>query len=149
MITALQSYAKRRTDAQISPTGTLYVVWSEFMTQEPYTSEMKMLRVGWDTPLSANPQPEVVGSPRDFGLAAYPNPFNATTKISFTLAKTGDVQLSVFDITGRRVKTLANEAMSAGAHAVMFEARELPSGIYLCHLKAISGRMTQKLVLLK
>ncbi len=137
------------TDAQISPTGTLYVVWSEFTTVEPYISETKMLRAGWDMPLATNPQPERTAV-RHYELQTYPNPFNASTTLSFTLPIEEDVNLRVYDIAGRLVKTLVDqERMAAGDHRFTFDAAGLPSGIYLCRLRAGEQSALQKLVLLR
>lgn len=65
-----------------------------------------------------------------------PNPFSETTTINFTLPQAGHVSLSVFDATGTLVKVLKDESMPAGSHAVAFDARGLPSGLYLYRLTA-------------
>ena len=82
-------------------------------------------------------------------LIAYPNPFNATTTISFDLPRSGHVLLNIFDLTGRAVATLSNEIMAAGSHHINFDAAALPSGIYVYRL--IGGEVSQsrKLVVLK
>ena len=69
---------------------------------------------------------------------AFPNPFNPTTTIQFTLAETGPVDLGVFDITGRRVATLEQGMRSSGEHEVVFDGSALASGLYLVKLE--SGR---------
>ena len=133
----------------IADNGDVVVAWTE--RGDPGTgasSRLMLATVGWETPLAVSPEPSRTAV-RGYELTTYPNPFNATTKISFTLARVSRIELRVFDITGRLVKTLTDEALSAGSHAVMFEAQDLPSGIYLCHLKTTSGSTTQKLVLLK
>ncbi len=80
----------------------------------------------------------------------YPNPFNPTTKISFELAKSGNAELSVFDIRGVRVKTLINKMMSAGSHVVDFNASDLSSGVYLYSLNVDGKQMgVRRMTLLK
>jgi len=86
---------------------------------------------------------------RDYALAAYPNPFNPATQIVFTLPQSGRVQISVFDVTGRRVRTLADGQFSAGEHRMIFDGSELTSGVYFARLSSGSVNKTEKLLLLK
>lgn len=79
----------------------------------------------------------------------YPNPFNPSTQIQFELPLATQVELSVYDVTGRKVATLANESMSAGSHTITFNASELSSGIYLYRLQVNNIRLTRTLTLLK
>ncbi len=70
-------------------------------------------------------------SPTDFMLYQnYPNPFNPTTKIKYSIPKTSNVQLKVFDILGRKVAELVNEEKPAGNYTVNFNASKLSSSIY-------------------
>ena len=61
---------------------------------------------------------------------AYPNPFNPSTSLSFSLPQTGEVSLKLFDITGRNVATLANGKYNAGSHRLNWNAETYASGIY-------------------
>jgi hypothetical protein len=79
----------------------------------------------------------------------YPNPFNANTTISFDLPSESRVLLNMFDITGRKVVTLADEVMVAGGHVINFDAGALPSGIYIYRLQADGFSRSRKLVVLK
>ncbi len=81
--------------------------------------------------------------------AASPNPFNPTTTINFTLPQAGKVLLSVFDITGREVGTLANGRYDSGAHRLVFDGSGLASGIYFYKLTAEGFSDTQKMALVK
>ncbi len=88
--------------------------------------------------------------PRDYTLSQnYPNPFNPTTTIEFAMPNSGSVNLTVFDILGRRVAVLVNGKMTAGRHSVSFQASSLPSGMYLYRLTTPAGALTQKMILLK
>ncbi len=79
----------------------------------------------------------------------YPNPFNATTSISYDLPRASQVLLNVFDITGRVVATLVQEMQEAGQHHINFNAHDLPSGIYVYRLSAGAASQSRKLVVLK
>lgn len=96
---------------------------------------------------------EVVGAedlPVAYGLgAAYPNPFNPATTLSFTMAETGLANLSVHNLTGETVATLWNGPAERGTHEVLFDASRLPSGLYLYTLSSEQGVQTRKMVLAK
>jgi hypothetical protein len=82
-------------------------------------------------------------------LMSYPNPFNPTTTIRYSIPQTALVTLKVFDDVGRIVATLVNEKKEAGEHSVLFDATKLGSGIYICRLITSDNVLTNKLVLLK
>jgi len=91
-----------------------------------------------------------VATPAEFALLCnYPNPFNPTTTINFSLGSAGIVQLKVFDIFGREVATLVNGYRDAGGHSVTFNASGLASGVYIVQLNSGAQRVTGKMVLLK
>jgi len=100
--------------------------------------------------LSTNIQDEVSEVPSEFVLSQnYPNPFNPTTSIEFSLPQAANVNLSVYDVIGRRVAVLVSGQMTAGRHNVNFNASNLPSGMYLYRLTTPSGAITQKMILMK
>jgi hypothetical protein len=80
-------------------------------------------------------------------LSNYPNPFNPSTVIQFTLPDAGHVSLKVFDLLGREVATLLDEHRTAGTHQVHFDARALPSGLYFYRLDAAGTLAIQKMLL--
>ncbi|MCB1060277.1 MAG: VWA domain-containing protein [Calditrichaeota bacterium] len=82
-------------------------------------------------------------------LPNYPNPFNGSTTIEFDLPEASDVQLVVYDISGRKVTELAHGSFASGRHAVVFGGEELASGLYLCHMTAGKFSTRQKMLLLK
>ncbi|MDP8208529.1 MAG: T9SS type A sorting domain-containing protein [Candidatus Electryonea clarkiae] len=81
---------------------------------------------------------------------AYPNPFNSSTKVSVALPEHSQLVLSIFNITGQQVSTLANDSYSPGYHKFTFNADELPSGIYFIHA-SVPGKMNEirKVVLIR
>jgi hypothetical protein len=73
--------------------------------------------------------------PEQYSLSQnYPNPFNATTTISYALPSASFVNLSVYDISGRKVAELVNGMRDAGVQQVTFDGSELPSGVYIYRL---------------
>ena len=79
----------------------------------------------------------------------YPNPFNPTTTITYQLSIKGIVQLTVHDISGRKIKTLVNQNQNPGEHSVIFSGSGLASGIYIYKLKAGSFEQSRKMLLLQ
>jgi len=84
----------------------------------------------------------------------YPNPFNPSTRIDFMLEKAGSVELSVYDLAGRRVTTLRQGALDAGEHHVIWDGRadggaSLPAGQYRYVLKTADGSVARSMVLVK
>ena len=83
-----------------------------------------------------------------------PNPFNPTTQIRFSLPKAGPVQLRIFDVRGRLVRTLVNRSYDAGSWTVTWNGRDdqgrsVASGAYLYELRAENRRQVRKMGLLK
>ncbi|MDD5087923.1 MAG: T9SS type A sorting domain-containing protein [bacterium] len=86
---------------------------------------------------------------RDFELAAYPNPFNGTATLTYSLPRAMPVTLSVFDVQGRLIQTFVDGDAAAGAHRVSFDARMLATGVYFARLETADMMRTHKLLLLK
>jgi hypothetical protein len=88
--------------------------------------------------------------PNTFSLEQnYPNPFNPSTTISYSIAKPGNVKISVYDITGSKVATIVNENKSVGNYSVQFGGSNLASGIYLYRLESGSYSASKKFILIK
>ncbi len=88
--------------------------------------------------------------PNQFELSQnYPNPFNPNTTISYSLSRNSDVELAVYDLLGRKVRTLVKRRQPAGSYAVRFEAGDMPSGIYLCRLTCGKNALTHKMLLVR
>ena len=88
--------------------------------------------------------------PGEFKLSQnYPNPFNPLTKIRFSLAKAGPVNLTVYDIHGRVITVLVKDNLEAGRYEADFDGAELASGIYFCTFNAGGTTQTKRLILLK
>ncbi len=98
---------------------------------------------------------EGAGRPSAFRLgAAYPNPFNPRTMIPFELPVSGDVDLAVYDLLGRRVRTLVKGTWSAGRHQVAWDGRtetgrSVSSGVYLYRLETGGQDLVRKMIQMK
>jgi hypothetical protein len=84
----------------------------------------------------------------------YPNPFNPVTTIAFSLPKAGKAKLEVFNVKGQKVKTLADENMTAGHHTVTWtgvndENKAVSSGVYFYRLTSSESTLTHKMILMK
>jgi hypothetical protein len=89
-------------------------------------------------------------SPTEFSLSQnYPNPFNPSTKINYQLATNSFVSLKVYDVLGRGVATLAYGHENAGSHSVIFNAANLPSGVYFYRITVGTFSAVKKLLLEK
>lgn len=84
-----------------------------------------------------------------FDAKNYPNPFNPTTTISFTLKENSHVKLTVYDRLGREVKTLVDESRNSGTYTTEFNASGLPSGIYFYRIKTDSKTEVRKMIYAK
>jgi len=83
-----------------------------------------------------------------------PNPFNPATHISFTISTDGNVSVDVYDLLGRKVRTLQNAHMSAGKHSLMWDARDdygrmVSSGVYLYRILYAGRSETRKMTFLR
>ncbi|MGZ5192161.1 MAG: T9SS type A sorting domain-containing protein [Flavisolibacter sp.] len=88
--------------------------------------------------------------PLEFAVSQnFPNPFNPSTTISYSIPTSEFVTLKVFDVLGREVATLVNEEKPNGIYKVDFDGSGLSSGIYFYTLKAGKFTQTRKLVLMK
>lgn len=84
----------------------------------------------------------------------HPNPFNPSTTIEFYLPESGQVTLRVFDVSGRLVRTLVDDAREPGNHSVTWNGldengSQVPSGVYFSQLNAGKTRLSQKMILLR
>ena len=78
-----------------------------------------------------------------------PTPFSTSTTIGFTLAEADQVTLTIYDVRGREVSVLVDGPMEAGQHTATFDAKDLPSGVYLYRLTTREGTATGQLTLVR
>lgn len=91
-----------------------------------------------------------IDTPKKFMLASnYPNPFNPTTRINFQIPKSTFVRLNVYNSLGQEIAILINDFIEQGSHSIEFNAKDLPSGIYIYKLQADQYIDTKKMILTK
>lgn len=76
----------------------------------------------------------------------YPNPFKSTTRINYSIKLSKYVQLRIYDYSGREIKTLVDKNQHAGNYTVVFDASELPSGVYYYSLQTGNNFTTTKMM---
>jgi len=88
--------------------------------------------------------------PEDFSIhSIYPNPFNPITNITYGIPEYTNVQIIVFDLSGKQVETLMNDFQTPGYNSVSWNADNHPSGVYLIRMDSGDFTQTQKVVLVK
>ena len=93
--------------------------------------------------------------PNQFALHQnYPNPFNPTTTLRYDLPENGLVNITIYDMLGRHIKTLMDQTQDAGYRSIIWDAtneygRPVSAGIYLYQIQAGEYMQTKKMVLLK
>ncbi len=88
--------------------------------------------------------------PKTFTLdLAYPNPFNPSATIPYTISNNGIVDINVFDLAGKKVASLVNEYQAAGSYDVVFDGSNLSSGNYIVKMTFGDESVTRKISLLK
>ena len=96
-----------------------------------------------------------INLPKNYALYQnYPNPFNPKSTIRYDLPKQSNVILEIFDITGRKIKTLINQSQSAGEKSVTWDSRndfgqKVASGLYIYKLVAGEYVKSRKMLLMK
>ena len=93
---------------------------------------------------------EISEIPTDYKLSHnYPNPFNPSTNIRYSIPQSSNIVIKVFDILGNEIETLVNEDKPVGTYEITWYAEKLSSGIYFYRLQAGSFVETKKMVLLR
>ena len=88
--------------------------------------------------------------PQEFELFQnFPNPFNPSTKIKFSLSETNNVVLKIYDINGKEIVELINSIKNPGSHEINFNAKGMVSGIYFYQLSIGERSITKKMSYLR
>jgi hypothetical protein len=130
--------------------GRIYVVWYDIRSPD----SLGLFFSRYDPDNDAIGNDDIDNTPDKLLLSAYPNPFNSTTIIMFETPQPSDVELTVFNILGQKVKTLVNEKMPAGSHTINWNGTNqagqvVSSGLYFYQLKSDDQATVKKLLLLK
>ena len=133
------------------PVGVISDLEGNLFVTSDFVNHM-VIRVTYETLTAVE---ETASMPADFELEAnYPNPFNASTAIRYSLREDADVELVLFDVSGRRVATLVDGVQPAGRHTAYWDGRmnsgvEVASGIYIYRLRVGERQQARKLLLLR
>ena len=133
---------------------TLAIVWARGTDHLDSVSElrkaMRSVQRGFpvlskpDSTLTQRPEPELPAT--NAYTRNYPNPFTETTTIHYELADPAPVRLVVYDVLGREVATLVDEAQEAGFYDVTFDGRSLPVGVYVYRLQVGTAVASETMV---
>lgn len=153
------------------PPGAPSVYWDFYYTAPTNKLQDTIYSVGLSTNHDLDPGPEDLWSfgpkfvvdirrgitgvedgtiPAEFKLmGSYPNPFNPSTSIRFALPKASDVEVVIYDISGREVAAIKPGTLEAGIHNIRYDASSLPGGVYFYRISAGSSSLTGKMILSK
>tara|TARA_B110000196_G_scaffold11889_1_gene9786 strand:- start:702 stop:2432 length:1731 start_codon:yes stop_codon:yes gene_type:complete len=127
--------------------GDLVFTSASFAADKPH-----IFMIEHDEELSKEEEPQI---PSQFNMSQnYPNPFNPSTQFSYTLPESGNIELAIYDITGKIVYKFHDGFQRAGNHNILWTGvdqnqKTVPSGIYFCQLKMESNTVTKKMVMTK
>lgn len=131
-------------DIAVGEKDEIYICGSTYLTSN--NTDMVVLKysksVGINEPL--------INLPKEFLLYDnYPNPFNPVTKIQFDMPVDSKVELKIYDITGKEVRSLINEYRQAGHYTVSFDGTDLSSGVFIYRLRSGEFVKSKKMFLIK
>ena len=93
---------------------------------------------------------QIADLPTTYSLSNnFPNPFNPSTKIKYSIPQASNVLIKVFDVLGNEIETLVNKEKQIGTYEIIWNAINLPSGVYFYQLQAGEFISTKKMILLK
>jgi hypothetical protein len=131
----------------ITDSGKIVAVWTQAGILDTTFFRVSLASVGWDTPLSAVPDPERTAV-RRYTLDTYPNPFNADLTINYELPQRARVDLAIYNLLGEQVAGLKSGWEESGSHTVHWRP-EVSSGIYFARLSASASTVMKKVVYLR
>ncbi|MEE4311703.1 MAG: T9SS type A sorting domain-containing protein [candidate division KSB1 bacterium] len=127
-----------------------YYALTDFMKKAWLNEVARMVHLWLPSDISFVDVEESMSIPRQYCLMQnYPNPFNPTTSIGFTLAKPGQTSIKVYNIMGQKVATLVDNKLIAGNHRIIFEGKNLASGIYFYKIKSGGFTDVRKMMFMK
>ena len=123
----------------------------QFSAIDPGTKALRLTRGSGESETSKT-TPELIS--RTELLAPYPNPFNPATTLEFTVKEAAKVNLSIYDLRGRKVRSIVDEDLGKGRYSYVWlgrdnEGRRAASGIYFAKLKVGEVEQTRKMTLIK
>ncbi len=147
-----QTYCSSQPGTQCINTHNIYyrVTAIDYSQKESVPSDSVVANVLGGPPNKEVPEQIPQTKPQQYQLSInYPNPFNPTTNINYQLKGKGFVSLKVYDMLGREVAKLVSETQDEGWYSVIFNAANLPSGVYIYSLRINDFVQNNKMTLLK
>lgn len=145
--------------ATTQPNDTDWVDWTYTIGEKQASYKVKTINgdmeSGWSNVITYYPSKKIGSDNKSSIVHSYeleqnfPNPFNPTTIITFSIKEEAFVNLRIIDILGRDITTLVNENLSEGRHQVEFNGSSIESGIYFYEITANEFRDIKKLILIK
>jgi hypothetical protein len=124
--------------------------YSFYALGKDYIGNVESIRPAIIGTESTNGIEQIENKPAKYSLSQnYPNPFNPVTTIEFSIPKTDNVTIKIYNVLGQEIKTLINGKMDAGTYKAEWQANNNSSGIYFYQMKAGDFSSTKKLILLK
>lgn len=120
-------------------------IWSRFMTHPDV--QLGLTRAGFTPATGVGPIATAPATGLQLAQNA-PNPFRGATSVSYRLPSAGPATVVLYDLAGRRVRTLAEGSQAAGPHRVTVDGRGLPAGTYFYRLETAEGTVGRKLTVL-
>ena len=123
--------------------------WSANYSAVLYSNWDNNYRLMWDWFGNTGIEGTSVGAGMDM-IQNAPNPFNATTNISFNLAQSSPVTISIYNVAGQLVSTLAdNQSFNEGSHSVQWNGQSFSPGVYFCRLNADGISQTHRMLMVR
>ena len=150
-LTSIAGEGRTTAEMTLPYSGNTYTGWDfdSVWADDIYNLNSGYPRLEWACGIEDNDDDFVAG---DKGFELYknsPNPFNPVTQIKFDLAKSSEVKLSVYNISGQLVSELTKGIMKAGKYSVEFDGKNLNSGVYYYVLSADKKMQSRQMLLLK
>jgi len=126
-----------------------------FLTQASASALVQTILKEFEKPTGVDPKEPQVSRPKTYLLNQnYPNPFNQSTTISYSLSKASHVNLTIYNLLGRKVRTLVDESQPVGYKTIAWDGQDnkghsVSSGIYFYRLKTIGFEEAKKMLFLK
>jgi hypothetical protein len=136
-------------------TDTIRIIGQELEVTGRGSYTLRLIEFAWVDTVTSNNDDSAVNLPEQFRLYQNnPNPFNSYTTIEFSLPMRSSVDISIYNVTGKKVLDLVNREFSSGVHRVVWDGRseskqEESTGIYFCRFQAGGHVQTKKMLLLK
>jgi len=124
------------------------------LVQHRNTYEYRLADVDYNGIITYHAKRKVFVESADFSVTAFPNPFNPNTTIRYSVTSSSTTNITIYDITGKRITTLINKYQPSGWHEIQWNGtnqngKEVPGGVYLSRITVGNEVKTNKLILLK